>query len=151
LKSYLSKWKESEGTLPLAKRSELFQQKLRILDEARELIFVLSNYPETASSWMMPFPPLLRTIALSYAVLGEALAVACKYILDPKVELDRRLITMITWGGNAYFLEILETKGWCPFITSEIYRGVPSSSTYYLSTIGPPRVKRNHRNCTDFD
>jgi hypothetical protein len=151
LKSYLSKWKESEGTLPLAKRSELFQQKLRILDQASEFIFLLLSYSETASSWMMPFPPLRRTIALSCAVLGEALAIACKYILDPKVELDRPLNTMIVWGGNAYFIEILETKGWCPFITSEIQRGVPSSSTYYLSTMGPPRVKRNHRNCTDFN
>lgn len=150
LSRYLKLWEESQTSLPLARRAALFQRNSRILDEARKIVYTLAEYPANGLLQHNPFPPLRRDIALSCAVLGNSLSIANRAILNPGEDLETGLVSGLAWGGSAFFLELMESKGWCPFLLDDVQKGATLLSTYYMSTMGPPRVKRNHRNCSDF-
>lgn len=146
LPGLLRKWYALQRRLPAEERLAQFQNNAKILSEISTAVFSISNYPEDSQTDI--FPSLPRQVALSCAVLGETLMVVNQATLNPNHEFGH--LDGDCWGNGSFFLEHMETQGWCPFVVSGVEKNSSLLLKHYLATIGPPLVKRNHRRCSDY-
>jgi hypothetical protein len=147
LNAYLRGWYDvqAQASNTTAEKHVQFYKNLRILDEARHVVSIVSDYLK--SSGINLFPALPPSVALSCAIVGETLELANKAILDPNNELR----SPGEWSTGSLLLEHMEIQGWCPFIVADLERDRSLHEKYYLATIGPPLVERNHQRCSDWE
>lgn len=88
------------------------QKNEPILKEARLLTHILGSVPSGGNLSLHLFLPVPLDIALSCALLGEALALTNATLFDTSAGMS--------WSSGDLFLERLEMDGWCPFIVSGI-------------------------------
>jgi hypothetical protein len=138
------RWKQHAKHLSKEETLSLWQKNVSVLKEARTTILYIADWPDSMLLSTSPVPPVSREMGLSFAILGRALELANAQILKPGAPAD-----LFEWGDGSLFLEHMEAKGWCPFLVAGLAKIVNIDGSYFASTIGPPRVRRNHRRCTD--
>lgn len=141
---YLTKWKLHAKALSKEERLSLWRKNFLILDEARSTINVVAGWPETMILSYNPLPPVSREVALSFVLLGQVLEVANRQILNPETQESRFL-----WAEGSLLVEHMEIQGWCPFLVAGVDHSLSVEGKYFAATMGPPKVQRNHRKCTD--
>jgi hypothetical protein len=141
---YFEKWKRGVEMFSKEEKLSLWRKNHLVLEDAHRTICYISGWPDTMPLAMSPIPPVSREMALSFALLGRALELANREILNPEAREDR-----LGWSSGSLLLEHMESQGWCPFLVAGIDHTFEIDGKYYASTIGPPRVQRNHRRCTD--
>lgn len=143
LLDHISKWREQERPSGSTKKIEIWKQNFSTLKEAASFTTNLSDWPSYGSSEVL-VPLISREIALSFAFLGLTLAAANNAILNPNAQSP-----IIFWSFGYLLLEHMEINGWCPFLVSGLERTVSLEAKFFAAEIGPPKVKRNHRKCSD--
>ena len=141
LPEYLAKWTELARCLSAKEKQLIAQRNEPILKEARPLICMLSSIPSKEHLSLHLFLPVPLEIALSCALLGEALALTNATLLDASPGM--------LWSSGDLFLERLEMDGWCPFIVSGINGSCRLGTLHYCATLGGPKAKLNHGRCTE--
>jgi hypothetical protein len=144
LPKILAKWRRHAKVLSEEEKLSLWRENLLVLEAAYKTICYIADWPQSTSFSMCPVPPVSREMGLSFALLGRALDLSNKRILNPESQDN-----LLTWGGNSLLLEHMEIQGWCPFLVAGIEQIFSIEGNYFAATIGPPRVQRNHRTCTD--
>ena len=144
LPMYLTKWKLHAKALSKEEKLSLWRKNFLILDEARSTINVVAGWPESMILSYNPLPPVSREVGLSFVLLGRALEVANRQILNPEDQEGR-----IPWAEGSLLLEHMEIQGWCPFLVAGVDHNLSIEGKYFAATMGPPKVQRNHRKCTD--
>jgi len=143
LPEYLERWRENSKSLSGEQKLQMWQKNVAILEVAFSFIHMICDWPESMTALLLPFNPIIREISLSMAFLGRALDLVNQEILNPQAGNNSR-----GWSGSL-LLEHMEAQGWCPFLIARFGRVVPLETVYYAATMGPPHVKRNHRECSD--
>jgi hypothetical protein len=141
LPEYLAKWTELARCLSVEEKQLIAQRNEPILKEARLLTHILGSVPSGGNLSLHLFLPVPLDIALSCALLGEALALTNATLFDTSPSMS--------WSSGDLFLERLEMDGWCPFIVSGINESSRLGTLYYCATLGGPKVKLNHGRCTE--
>lgn len=141
LPEYLAKWMKLKGSLSEEDKQLVDRRNRLILDEAQPLTYALSGLPSQDTLVFHLFLPVPLEIALSCALLGEALALTNAALVD-------RNLGQI-WSLGDTFCERLEIDGWCPFTISSMHQFSRLCTLHFCATLGGPKVKLSHRKCTD--
>jgi hypothetical protein len=149
LPMYLERWRQHAASLSEEQKLSLWRKNISTLEDAHRTILSIGNWPHNGIPLnMSPIPPVSREMSLSFALLGRALELANNEILNPEARANFRG-WYGGWSSGSLLLEHMENLGWCPFLIAGIEHSFGIDGKYFASTIGPPRVKRNHRTCTD--
>ncbi|KAE9378450.1 hypothetical protein N431DRAFT_501088 [Stipitochalara longipes BDJ] len=138
------RWKQHARQLSKEEKLSSWRKNVLVLKDAHRTISYIADWPQSMLLSISPIPPVSREMALSFAILGRALELANTRILNPEVQED-----LLGWSDGSLLLESMEAQGWCPFLVAGLAHVIRIDGIYFASTIGPPRVRRNHRKCTD--
>jgi hypothetical protein len=141
LPDYLLKWSKAWERLSVDEKDQKARTNEGVLGEANLLAATLSMYPDRAYLYFCLRLPLPLEVALSCALLGDALAFANASLANRK-QCDR-------FPGKELWAESMELDGWCPSIASSAVQVCGLSTMHYYATLGGPAVKLSHRKCTE--
>ena len=83
----------------------------------------------------------MQRSALSIVVLGDSLVKASWEILGHGFDID--------WGYSSMLVKRMKAAGWCMTAIHTLTKGQQIHNLYYASTLGPPMVRRDHRECSE--
>jgi hypothetical protein len=113
------------------------------MEEAVHYTRWLARYPDVNLD-QCPEPLMSRETALSLVLLGDTLTKACRATLNPAEDSNP-----LIWGSGGLLMERMEAQGWCPFLVAGLEKSLTLEAKYFAAQIGSPKLKRNHRKCSD--
>jgi hypothetical protein len=143
LPEYVQTWQQKMTELSSHDKLEIYRRNSSTMSEAVIYTRWLTKYPNVALN-QSPEPLMSRETALSLAFLGVALQNASREALNPEDD----SVPMV-WGFGHLLVEHIQVQGWCPFLVAGLEHTFTLESQYCAAQIGPPKVQRGHRKCSD--
>jgi hypothetical protein len=151
LSRYIRDWRQhAQGSSP-----EQNQKEQAALSECFDYVwqFILSycdvSSRELETSRIPSFTPLdsqwpiSPEISLSIMVLADTLSKAAFTIY--RIPMSRG-----SWGISELLVSRMLDAGWCPNVMSILKSTAQTQPLYYASTLGSPRVPKDHASCTEY-
>ena len=143
LAQYIVRWSHLEEARSVEQRHAGFVKTLTRLRFVYDLAITLSNgFPTiTLDKYKRPPWQLPDDISLSIQVLADTLQHAGFKIYKERYNLD--------WGYSPLLKQKMLTDGWCPRAVSTCLFGQHIHILCYASTVRPPSLAKNHRECSE--
>ena len=150
LPRYIHSWHEHAKECSSEQRLEQHTLINRILEHAwraiithcdispREQENTTPSFAPLESQW-----PLSPEIALSIMVLADSLGMATFSIYETA-------LSNASWGISQLLVERMLDAGWCPNVMSIMRSTAQTQPLYYASTLGSPRIRKDHTLCSQY-